>query len=575
MPRRTWLIAIFLLLLLLLSTQGIIQAKLFQLKLSVSRERLMNFELSSKALRIRSRDIFQNSDDYRSEIKRNVIESAILNDQTVLDLESSYMEDIGIAIVNSIRLMSLKPLLYIHRERKLLLITKYAFFMERNRRLELAASRYKDVIDSFAEHKSEILAFALLHYGYCLASLGKTSQAITSLEKTIEAFPGTHFSQTAVLLLSLLLKREKLYKEIKNKKLSDIEKALQYYNAGLYHESCDIYTKKKNIKGDDAYRWGRCSEEIGKQKRAIRIYKNLTEQGENTKFSRLANRRLLILGNFYHAGKDLLQIAKRNAIRLKDGAALREITFAAKEQREAVVVKEIITGLKKLEFEGEKQSLTGLSAIDTKSLLSDIGSELAKNLAVKKNLRQELVKEVDKAKIELSDLSKTEKKRKEKQKNIEALSEKGEDLSLKTSETDLKELEKKMKERAQEEKKPKRKNSQKSPQKLLRYTYMRVLLLDGRSFRVNNMEWEDDVIKLQSRKSLKTYIPSSLLKAIKLIQAQGFKQKKAPRAFIEVHLEDGESFKTPSLGILTRENKIEVKGKSYKYEDIEKITFSP
>ena len=87
MPRRTWFITISLILLLILSTQGIVQAKLFQLKVSVSRERLMNFELSSKALRARFREIFQNPDDYRSEIKRNVIESAILNNQVVADLD--------------------------------------------------------------------------------------------------------------------------------------------------------------------------------------------------------------------------------------------------------------------------------------------------------------------------------------------------------------------------------------------------------------------------------------------------------------------------------------------------------
>ena len=183
MPRRTWFITISLILLLILSTQGIVQAKLFQLKVSVSRERLMNFELSSKALRARFREIFQNPDDYRSEIKRNVIESAILNNQVIVDLDSTYLEDIGIAIVNSIRFMSLKPLLHLHRDRKLLLVTKYAFFMERNRRLEQAVGRYKNVIDALESHKSEILAFALLHHGYCLASLGKVSQAVLSLQK--------------------------------------------------------------------------------------------------------------------------------------------------------------------------------------------------------------------------------------------------------------------------------------------------------------------------------------------------------------------------------------------------------
>lgn len=567
MPRRTWFITIALILLLILSTQGIVQAKLFQLKVSVSRERLMNFELSSKALRARFREIFQNPDDYRSEIKRNVIESAILNNQVIVNLDSSYLEDIGIAIVNSIRFMSLKPLLHLHRDRKLLLVTKYAFFMERNRRLEQAVGRYKDVIDALGKHKSEILAFALLHHGYCLASLGKFSQAALSLQKTVDDFPGSHFSQTAVLLLSLLLNREKLSKEIKNKNLSDIGKARAYYNAGLYSKACEIYTRTLGIKSDDGYRWGRCSEEIGKQKRALRIYKDLTIKRGDSKFARLANRRLLILGNFYHAGKDVVKVAQKNAIRLNDRAALKEITVAAEEQREAVVVQEIITGLQEVNFDKGDQFLTNL---DTKSLLKEIGTELVQNVAVKKEIRQELELRIAEVEIDPEAASKYLND-KEQEENIEKLSEEKQELTVKIPEktkTELKEFETDTQIKVPVIKAPRALKLAPLP------SYMRVVLLDGRSFKVDSLKWEDRMIRLQS-KTIATYISSSFLKNIKVRRNRRPGDKAPPPGYVEIRLQDGENLKTRSIGILSSENKIRAAGKSYKYEDIEGIISLP
>ena len=569
MPKRTWFAVIFLIFVLILSTQGVVQAKLFQLKVFVSRERLMNFELSSKALRVRFRETFQNSDDYRTEIKRNVLESAILNNQALADLESTYLEDIGMAVVNSIRIMSLKPVLHLQRDRKLLLLTKYAFFMERNHRVELAASRYEDVIGALKNYKSEILAFTLLHHGYCLASMGKVPGAIQSLERVVEKFPGTHFSQTASLLLSILLRREKFSKGIEGKNMTKLQKARSYYKAGLHDKACDIYAKEKNKKSYDNYRWGRCSEAIGKQKRALKIYKGLTKS--SGEFARLANRRLLILGNFYHAGKDVTEIAQKNAIRLNDGVALKEITNASKEQREASVVKEIITELKEVKFQNEGQFLTG---IDTKSLLKDIGTELVQNIAVKKEIRKELENSI--AQVKIDDSVKepeypTKEKKKKQEKSIEKLSKKEQGLVIdapKAVEVDAKKL--------KADTRTNRPDTKAPPATKLSpiASHMRVILLDGRSFKINSMEWEDGTTKLRGN-TIVTYISSSSLKSIKIRRDRRAGQKSSPPGYAKVRLESGESFKTRSLRVLSNENKIEFAGKSYEYDEIEEILSLP
>ena len=308
--------------------------------------------------------------------------------------------------------------------------------------------------------------------------------------------------------MSLLLNREKLSKEIENKNLSDIEKARSYYKAGLYSKACEIYTRTTDIKSNDGYRWGRCSEEIGKQKRALRIYRDLTAKEGKSKFARLANRRLLILGNFYHAGKDVVKIAQKNAIRLNDRAALKEITVAAKEQREAVVVQEIITGLGKINFKENEQFLTKL---DTKSLLREIGAELVQNVTVKKEIRQEIELRITEGKIDNEKDSKAS-DNKEQEENIEKLSEEEQELSVKIpkkTKAELKELESNTQIKAPEiEASPVLKLSPLP-------SYMQVVLLDGRSFKVNNIKWEDRMIKLQS-KNIATYVSSAFLRNIRI-----------------------------------------------------------
>ena len=566
MPKRAWIVAISLILFLILSTQGVVQAKLFQLKVSVSRERLMNFELSSKALQARFREIFKNPDDYRSEIKRNVIESGILNNRVLVDIESGFMENLGIAVVNSIRIMSLKPILHLHRDRKLLLILKYAFFMERSRRLEIAVERYEDVINILQNRKNDILAFSLLHHGYCLASMGRFSPAIQSLEETTNKFPGTHFSRTAAILLNILETRQKLSKRIEEKNLSSLQKARSFYQAGLYGKACEIYEKERNTKGYDKYRWGRCSEEIGKQKRALRIYKELAKSKGGGEFPRLANRRLLVLGNFYHAGKDVIKIASQNAVRLNDSGALKEISEVAKEQREAVVVQEIITGLKEVKLEVSDNFSTD---IDTKSLLKEIGSELVQNVAVKKETRKELELRVAELEIDIPKESKeAEQEKQNTEESIEKLAQEKEELTVKTTKLEPPKKEKESIKEEEPEAAPPPVAKKRPPLP----SYIRVLLVDGRSFSAQKLEWDDGRVKLGGSKSIITHVPISNLKSIRARRDRRRGERAQP-AYMEVNLENGEDIKTRFASISV--NGIQIKGKVYDFEDVEEIEVLP
>ena len=410
-----WISLIALVIILLSATQGVIQAKLYQLKVSISRDKLMNFELSSQALRTRFRkELLQNVTNYRDEIKQNLIEASILNSITPAELKSNILVDIGISISNVVRTMSLRPILRLKKDRELLLIIKYAFFMERNRHYKVASEKYENVIQDLDGSENDMLAFSLLHQGYCLSSYGSYKKATKQLKRTQKEFPGTHFSQTASVLLSLLIEREKIIQEIKSKQLNDLEKARVYYKNKIYGKACSFYEKSTNITSQDKFQFAYCSEEIGKQKRAIALYASLANSASsvNIKTARLANRRLLILGNLYKAGDDVSKLAKKNAIRLKDNIALSEIQQASKEQEKAVVIKEIIETLKA--NEPKLDEITTDEKIEEKIFLNELGKELSTKVTLGKEEQKELRNQVEKNENSLKEILKVRKEQEDK-----------------------------------------------------------------------------------------------------------------------------------------------------------------
>ena len=90
-----------------LMSNSIIDIKVLELKFYVNKEQLLNYELSSKVLREKIKNILITKDDYVSELKNNILESAIMNSQiSNEELDISVSERIGLYIVNLVRFIS-------------------------------------------------------------------------------------------------------------------------------------------------------------------------------------------------------------------------------------------------------------------------------------------------------------------------------------------------------------------------------------------------------------------------------------------------------------------------------------
>ncbi|MCR9143789.1 MAG: hypothetical protein NXI24_16195 [bacterium] len=344
---RNILYILVVLLIFALVSQAIISVKLLELRVQVSHDRLFNYELSSRVLKARFRQMVasQNqsrNDSFKNEIKRNLLESTIMNEVNPQALESGALETVGMAVINSVRLLSLKPLLELRENQETLTRIKYAFFMERNRRYDVAVERYAELEDRLGQ-SGEMAGFVSLHHGFCLAITGETEPAIAKLESTRDTFPGTHYAETAILLINILLEGERRREIIEGEGLSDLERARALFREALWSDALDLFQKigENNLAPYDRYRLNRSLEETGQIKPAIQGYIGIVGARRDPAAVRDANRRLLLLGTFNGAGARVREYAETNAAELGDDTALVEIKEAAEELRSSVVIDEI------------------------------------------------------------------------------------------------------------------------------------------------------------------------------------------------------------------------------------------
>ncbi|MCE9501996.1 MAG: CDC27 family protein, partial [Leptospira sp.] len=258
-----------------------------------------------------------------------------INISSRLDLN----ETMGLIIVNVVRKLSLKSFIRIVDEQDKLTRLQYAFLLERNQRCKLASEKYKELEADL--HESDDLAFVMLHGGYCLAITGEKTKAIEKLDKIIKSNPGTHFSDSAEILISILLESEKKKKEIQANFTDDHQIAKAYYQAGQYSEAFLKFDSIQSLSMRERYMKARSMEKIGKTQEAITEYFSLSEQKEDLPVAKEANRRLLVLGKIYDAGEKVTKIAEKKADQLKDTQLLSLVKEGADLKLQSIVMEKI------------------------------------------------------------------------------------------------------------------------------------------------------------------------------------------------------------------------------------------
>ncbi|EMJ87147.1 tetratricopeptide repeat protein [Leptospira meyeri] len=385
-----------------LASQSIVSVKLQELRFGILRDQLMNYELSSQTLRERLKQMFLSKDDYMTEVKVNILESGIMNSETEgLDLKMSWQDQFGLYVINSVRFLNFKPALELEEQQKTIIRLQFAFYMERTRKYPIASKKYQELEDSVTSSLSDEMAFTLLHHGYCLVMMGEREKAFVKLTKAIDLFPGTHYAENASLLISFLEEGEKKKEELKNKKKSPEELAYSLFQSGDYEETLKTLESLPVLTKDQSYVKARAMEELGKTSNAVKEYIQLVKQKENKEVAIRANRRLLLIGNFYQENKSLVAFSKEEATRLGDAKAAENI-----EEGKSLVLKPVI-----IEKVLKAETASNLSEEESKELnqikeniresLEDSKGETTKLAAVVSEEKIPLVPEIDESKPKL------------------------------------------------------------------------------------------------------------------------------------------------------------------------------
>jgi len=393
MRKTPYLIIFFsLIALFVLISRSIVGVKLQELRFGILRDQLMNYELSSQTLKERLKQMFLSREDYFQEVKVNVLESNVMNSETKgMELNLQPNERVGLVVVNTVRLMNLKPQIALEEQQKVILRMQFAFYMERTRKYSIAVKKYDEIEDLLSYSLSDERAFASLHAGYCLVMMGEREKAFVKLQKTIDLFPGSHYSENAQLLINFLRDSTKRKGELKQENKDPEVLAYSLFQAGDYEETLKTLESLPKLSNDQNYIKARAMEELGKTSNAVKEYIRLVKQKENKEIAIRANRRLLLIGNFYQESKSLVEYSKREATKLGDEKAANQI-----EEGKALVQKPLI--IEKILKEEEEKGNSDLKEFKESiaETLTQVEKETEKTLAVVKSENIPLVPEEEK-----------------------------------------------------------------------------------------------------------------------------------------------------------------------------------
>ncbi len=327
--QRKILILLFLLILITfgLASRAIIDVKIQELRFQLTKEQLLNYELSSKVLKDKIRQMMLTKDDYTNEIKVNILESSVMNAQLgETTTKLTPLEKFGLGIVNIVRVISTKSPLTLEEDQNDMMKIQFGFYMERTRKFATAVRKYEEMEKSLKNKESDEYGFVMLHSGFCIAMMGDTKGAIEKLRRTEDMFVGSHFADNARILINVLLEGERKINDINSGEKTESEKATLLYETGQYKETLAQLEKLENRSNDQNYMRARSLEELGQTSKAIAEYLNLVEKKDADKEVAVkANRRLLLIGSIYEKNDDLTDYSKSNAKKLGDDDIVKKV----------------------------------------------------------------------------------------------------------------------------------------------------------------------------------------------------------------------------------------------------------
>ncbi|MBD3393381.1 MAG: TonB family protein [Chitinivibrionales bacterium] len=253
------------------------------------------------------------------------------------------------AVVNGIRLTLGKEIINPQEENKIYNVLEIGYFWERARKYPDAIKIYDQVI-GMEGITHEIRAAVLLHKAFCHSMMSEYKNAKLIYERVINQYPNTDAGMLAWKLLDFIDSMERRREKVKEKRLDNFEKAKQFYLLMDYRNAIKYFSRfLTNQRGSSRahearFFKGRSHEELGETQEAIDEYRRVIRDGGSKRWAREANRRLLMLGEFYEQKQQMAEEARKQLAAYQDQAFMNNVGRFASMVSESSLRAELTKG---------------------------------------------------------------------------------------------------------------------------------------------------------------------------------------------------------------------------------------
>ncbi len=272
----------------------------------------------------------ENVTNYEFEAKMQALTSGDVIDPRKNDLSNKIYRVPVRLVLNSIRMLLGKPLINPKEEDKIFSVLEIGYLWERNRKYTEALKIYDEVL-STAQLMPDVRAAVLVHKAFCFSMLSRYDQSKKIYEEVINLYPNTEAGILSWKLLDFINSMEKERATVEEAHLSGMEKAKQFYLLMDFRNAIKNYSKfltadqKTSIAAEARFYKGRSHEELGEVEEAMMEYRAVIKRDPTKVWARQANRRMLMLGEFYEQKKTVSEEAKRQLEAYQDQMFIQNV----------------------------------------------------------------------------------------------------------------------------------------------------------------------------------------------------------------------------------------------------------
>ncbi len=246
------------------------------------------------------------------------------------DEQSPYLIPVRM-VLDGIRFVLGKEIVSPRKEDEILHVVEIGYFWERVRKYSEAVEIYDKVLDKKGVSR-DIRSAVLLHKAFCHSMISEYEIAKKTYEQVINEFPDTEAGMLAWKLLDFLSGMEEQRVALEKKTMGNLDRARRYYllmdyrNAIKYLSRFLESAKGPSEKMEARYYKARSHEELGETDEAIFEYRRIIRDDSRGKWARQANRRLLMLGEFYEQREQIAAQARKKLEEYQDQEFMKNVS---------------------------------------------------------------------------------------------------------------------------------------------------------------------------------------------------------------------------------------------------------